>query len=390
MFVVFAGLHKAVLRIALLFTALLLSACVDTGTGTGPRINTAAPVQVALLVPAASQQPGDQIMAQNLENAARLAITDLQDVQIDLRVYATDGDPAQAAEMARLAVNDGAKILLGPLYGQSASAAGAAVANRNVNVLAFSNNTAVAGGNIFVLGQTFENTADRLVAYAQAQGKGSIAVVYGQTASEEFGRDAITSAIARNGAILAASNGFEMSQQGVIDAVPRITESVAVTGAQSVFFTSDNAGAMVLLQQLLPEKGLGPDTTQYIGLTRLDIPASSLELRGLQGSWFAIPDQGMSNGFSTRYTAAYGQPPHVRAGLAYDGIAAIGALIQAGDSNALNARGLTRPEGFAGVSGIFRLFNDGTNERGLSIATIQDSQVIEIDPAPRAFGGPGF
>ncbi len=94
--------------------------------------------------------------------------------------------------------------------------------------------------------------------------------------------------------------------------------------------------------------------------------------------------------FSNRYAATYGQQPHALAGLGYDGIAAIGALVKSGDANALTAQALTRSSGFAGVNGVFRLLPNGTNERGLSIATIQNSQVVEIDPAPRAFGGFGL
>ena len=51
---------------------------------------------------------------------------------------------------------------------------------------------------------------------------------------------------------------------------------------------------------------------------------------------------------------------------------------------------LTQAAGFAGVSGIFRLLPNGTNERGLAIAQIRNNQVVVIDPAPRSFGGAGF
>ena len=73
-----------------------------------------------------------------------------------------------------------------------------------------------------------------------------------------------------------------------------------------------------------------------------------------------------------------------------DGIAAIGALVRQGKSNALTAQALTQGSGFVGVGGIFRLRSDGTNERGLAIAQIRNSQVVVIDPAPRSFGGAGF
>ena len=119
----------------------------------------------------------DNLLAKNLENAARLAIRDLDGVQIDLRVYGTAGKAGTAATAAAQAVTDGAKIILGPVYGEAANAAGLAVADAGVNVLSFSNNTTIAGGNVFVLGPTFNNTANRLVDYAKRAGKDKIVVL---------------------------------------------------------------------------------------------------------------------------------------------------------------------------------------------------------------------
>jgi hypothetical protein len=36
------------------------------------------------------------------------------------------------------------------------------------------------------------------------------------------------------------------------------------------------------------------------------------------------------------------------------------------------------------------LLSDGTNERGLSVATVQSNQVFVISPAPFSFSGTGF
>ncbi|MGC8202136.1 penicillin-binding protein activator [Aliiroseovarius sp. PTFE2010] len=394
MFAFLRRARKSLTRFALAGSVVALAAC-DPGAftlpgGSGQRIDSGEPVQVALLVPAGSATDGDNIVAQSLENAARLAVADLGNANIDLRVYPTGGDANQAAIAATNAVNDGAKIILGPLYAQNAAAAGVAAAKKNVNVLAFSNNTAVAGGNVFVLGPTFQNTANRLASYAASRGKSAAVVVHGQSPAEEIGADAIARAMANVGGTVVATESFEMSQQGIVQATKSIANTVKNSGANALFLASGNDGALPFLAQLLPENGAGPDRIQWLGLQRWDIPASAVTLPGLQGGWFAVPDRAMAANFSQRYNSTYGQPPLPTAGLAYDGIAAIGALIQSGDPDALTTTGLTRASGFAGVNGIFRLLPDGTNERGLSIATIQNNQVIEIDPAPRRFGGAGF
>ncbi len=391
MFLLLSNFQKFAGRIVAALSILWLAACQPVSlSDSGPSINTKAAVPVALLVPGGSANPSDNLNAKSLENAARLAISDLQGVKIDLRVYNTAGNPTQAAAVAVQAVNEGAKIIVGPLYAQSANAVGNAVAKRNVNVLAFSNNAQIAGGNVFILGPTFENTANRLVAYAKRQGRSKIAIVHARTQAGEIGRTAISNAISRAGATPAGVASYEFSQDGIINAVPQIAQTIKGGGAQAVFFTASTDAALPLLTQMLPENGVNNNVIKYIGLTRWDIPPTTLALPGVQGAWFAMPHPGMTAKFRERYSAAFGSNPLPIAGLSYDGIAAIGALVKAGKSNALTTSALTQGAGFVGANGIFRLRIDGTNERGLAVAQIQNNQVVIVDAAPSSFGGAGF
>lgn len=391
MFAVFDPARKVLIRVFALFTVLAVAACEPVALGGGgPSINTDKPVPVALLVPAGSGQAGDNALAQSLENAARLAIADLEGVKIDLRVYATAGNSTTAANVAGEAVKDGAKVILGPVFSESAQAAGAVAASRGVNVLAFSNNTTIAGGNVFVLGSTFQNTASRLVNYSASQGRTNMLVLHANNLSGQIGKQAIDSAISRRGIGNAGSVAYEFSQSGVVQAVATVRDSVRDSGANAIFMDADTSGALPLFQQLLPEAGVDKEEVRFIGLTRWDIPSQTLALPGVQEGWFALPDPNMTAAYQARYQSAYGESPHPISGLAYDGIAAIGALVKAGHSDALTVGALTQGAGFQGVNGIFRLRPDGTNERGLAVATVRDKQVVVIDPAPRSFGGPGF
>ncbi|MFN0115642.1 MAG: penicillin-binding protein activator [Paracoccaceae bacterium] len=390
MFAVPLSRRKALLGLAAALSGPVLAGCDATLVGQGPSVDAGAPVPVALLLPGGSGNSGDEVIAQSLKQAADLAIADLQGVTIDLRVYNTGPDPAGAAAAATQAVDEGAKIILGPVFAEAANAAGLAVAARGVNVLSFSNNTEIAGGNVFVLGATFQNTANRLVAFAAAQGKSRLFVLRDKNAAGDLGARAIAAAAASARISVAGEASYEFSQQGVIAAAPDIAAQIKGAGADAVFLTADTSGALPLLTQLLPEAGVDRNATKFIGLTRWDIPPATLSLPGLQGGWFALPDPGLAQQFEARYLAAYGTPPHPIAGLAYDGIAAVGALVRTGNPDALSALSLTQPSGFAGVGGVFRLLPDGTNQRGLAVATIQNAQVSVIDPAPRSFGGAGI
>jgi len=390
MFAVFRNARKAACAAAVAISSFALVACEPVSLSTGPTINTSKPVPVALLVPRGSANQSDGVIARNLENAARMAIADLNGVQIDLRIYDSAANPTTAANAATRAVNEGARIILGPVYAEAANAAGLAAAQRGVNVLAFSNNTAIAGGNVYILGPTFDNTARRLARYAASQGKPDLLVVSGDDPAGQAGRDAINRAASQSNATVAGSVSYQLSQQGVINSIPVIRDTAAQRGADAVFMTATTAGALPLLTQLLPEAGVRSENYQYIGLTRWDIPQQTLQLPGVQGGWFAIPDPQKAQVFRERYTATYGTPPLPIAGLAFDGIAAIGALVAAGNSEALTGAALTQGAGFQGTGGVFRLRPDGTNDRGLAVATIQDKKVVIIDPAPQSFAGAGF
>lgn len=417
MFELLATIRKPAAWLAGLFTLLALSACDTAGLmPAGPAVSGGT-VQVALLLPgadnpttatglpamaaapAATAQPGaaadtaspglsaDAYLARNLENAARLAIADLNGVQVNLKVYHTGSDPAQAAAAATQAVNEGAKIILGPLYAEAANAAGRAVAGRGVNVLAFSNNAAIAGGNVFILGSTFGNTANRLVTYAMASGTTSFLVVHGNDIQGNTGSSAIANAISANGGTMLGDQGYPLTQAAILGAARGIADAVKSSGAQAVFLTGSINSDLPIIATALPERGVDPATTRYIGLTRWDAAPQALALPGLQGGIFAEPDPQMTSLFSSRYTTAYGSAPHPLASLAYDGIAAIGALVASGMSDPLGRAALTQPQGFQGTAGIFRFLPDGTNERGLAVAQVQNNQVVIVDPAPRSFVG---
>lgn len=388
--------RRATLGVMAAACATFLSACqpLATSGGSGPvtgqMIDPKQPVPVALLVPGGTGSADVDWLARSLTNAAKLAAADAKGATIDLRVYNTSGDAAQAAATAQKAVAEGAKIILGPLHGDAANAAGLAVAPQNVNVIAFSNNPAIAGGNVFVIGNTFQNTANRLVKYAGGQGKRRIMIVAEDDPAGQIGAAAIQTAIARNGAQVAGQANHAVSMEGINRIVPSVAAAAKSGNVDAIFMTANQGAVLPYLTEALSKAGVSSATTQMMGLTRWDQPAARLQLPGVQEGWFAVPDTTLRAQFDQRYRAAYGEAPHELGSLAYDGVAAIASLVRAGKANALTSRGLTQGSGFAGVNGVFRFRPDGTNERGLAIATIRNKQLVILDPAPRSFGGFGF
>lgn len=367
-----------------------LAACnvgLPGGGADGGGVRGDGPIKVALLVPYGSSRGSDTTVARSLENAARLAAADLGEGAVTIQVYPTSGTPGGATTAATNAIAAGSQVILGPLYADNAAAAGVAASGSNVPVLSFSNNTTIAGGNVWVLGNTFENTAERLLSYARAQGRNRIMVTHAANEAGQIARDAITKAAGRSGSQIIGAVGYELSQAGIQAAVPGIADQARTSGANAVFLTGNTAGDLPVLSQLLNEAGIGGDEYRFIGLTRWDLPAEALALPGLQGGYFAFPDPGPLNQFRSRYRAANGDAPHPIANLAYDGMAAIGAI--AARNQTVGRSSLTAGSGFAGTGGVFRLRGDGTIQRALAIAQVVNRSAQVVSPAPTRFGGGG-
>ena len=389
MFTLMTRVRKAAARTLAAFSLVALAACdapmPGAGLGSGPSVNPNAPVPVALLVP--RSDPSTQNLPRDLENAARMAAADMQGVQIDLRVYDSGGDPQTAAVAAERAVAEGAKIILGPLYQNAAVAVSQAVADNGVNVLSFSNNADIAGDNLFVLGDLFDNRANRLMNYAARNGKRKVAVMFENSTGGQFGAAALSRAAPASGVSVVGSASYDLNAESLTAAISRVRGYVEGGGAQAVFLTDNWDQGLSVALQLLPEQGVDPARTQFVGLSRWDVRPDGFSISGVDGGWFTVPDRGAVANFEARYRERFGATPHPLAGLAFDGVAAVGALVSQGRSDALTAAALTQSAGFQGTGGVFRLLPNGTNQRALAIATVRDNQVVILDPAPTSFGG---
>ncbi len=389
----------AILRPARAFllglAALTLAAC-DGMPITGPAaaVDPNQPITVALMVPRGSGEAANEDLANALVNAARMAQSDLGGSMIDLRIYNTAADPNIAAAEATRAISEGAQIILGPLYSTVTPAVAAVAAQNNIQVISFSNNSAIAGGNIFILGTTFEDVATRLYGYSVAQGKANVGVVYQDGIEGESALTAAQVAARAVGANLAGSASYPLNMQGLSEAAPTVAAAMKANAVQTILFTDTPTRGLPFIMAALGSEGITPRNTQFMGLTRWDASTELLQQPSAQGALFAVPDPSLGAQFTGRYIAQFGTEPHNLAPLAYDAVAAVGAMIKAaraeGATDTFSAARITNPAGFVGVNGIFRFTPNGLNQRGLAILEVEDGTAIVIEPAPRNFGGVGF
>ena len=395
MFETLSEILRPVRAFLLGLAALTLAACDGMPiSGPAPAVDPTQPVTVALMVPRGSGDATNEELANALVNAARMAQNDLGGATIDLRIYNTAADPTVAAAEATRAISEGAQIIIGPLFSTVTPAVANVAAQSNIKVLSFSNNSAIAGGNIYILGTTFEDVATRLYGYSVAQGKANVGVVYQEGIEGEAGRNAAEKAARAVGANLAGAASYPLNMQGLSEASPTVAAAMKANAVQSILFTDTPTRGLPFIMAALGSENITPRNTQFMGLTRWDASTELLEQPSAQGALFAVPDPSLGAQFDGRYLAAYGSEPHNLAPLAYDAVAAVGALIKSARAEAatdtFSAERLTNPAGFVGVNGIFRFTRDGLNQRGLAILRVEDGSAVVIQPAPRNFGGVGF
>jgi ABC-type branched-subunit amino acid transport system substrate-binding protein len=304
-------------------------------------------------------------------------------------IFKTAGDPIKAEAAAKKAISQNVKLIIGPLFAKSAESVGKIAAANNINVLSFSNTSSIAGNNVFILGNSFQNTSDRLLGFAYQKGYSKISVVLPDTEAGRVAANSVKLSSKSNNLNFVGSYDYPFSADGIAENAYRITRKIRRSDSDAVVLTADSASGLPLLAEFLLAKGLPIKDIKILGLSRWDIPQSTLNTPGLRNGWFTVPDGAAINDFNKRFKKVYGVPPHPLAGFAYDGMKIFATLLSEGNSGAAQRSQLTRPQGFKGASGAFRLLNNGSAQRALSIAEASAGALRIISPAPTRFGGSG-
>lgn len=351
-------------------------------------IPMSGPVRVALLVPTGSSDADRNALGAALENSARLALADRPGSAIELTVLSTAGDPGLAATAATQAIAADADIIVGPLFSASVSAVGPIAQGAGIPVLSFSNNAAVAGDNVYILGRTFGTSARRLMSFAAAQGLRNTGLIHTQDTEGQAALTAVQTAARETGAQLVAVASYPRSREGIPNSAEFFTSEMLRAGVDNLLL-SDRGTGLVYAASFLPFYGMNTDSVQMMGLQELTGGAIQSE-RALANAWYTVLDPASSAAFDQRFSARYGATPHPLASLAYDGIAAVDTLVnEARASNnprAFDARNLTRSAGFTGATGAYRFRADGGTDRALAIMEVTRDGPQLVDPAPGALG----
>jgi Periplasmic binding protein len=353
------------------------------GAAAGDTIGTGS-VRVALLLPLSGAGQG-AVVAQSLRNAAELAVAEFENPDVTVLVKDDRGTPDGAREAANEALAEGAELVIGPLFAPSVQAAGQAARQAGRPVVAFSTDVNVATRGVYLLSFLAQAEVDRIVAYASAQGRRSVAALIPETGYGSVVEAQFTEAAAQRGLRVAAIERYPAGQPQT--AVQRLAPVIAGPAPQAdALFIPENADGLPAVSQALQAAGFNPQRVKPLG-TGVWNEARVFGLPALQGGWFAAPDNRGFAAFAGRYRARYGSDPTRLATLSYDAVSLAAALARTQGSQRFSEAVLTNSSGFAGADGVFRFRPDGTNERALAVQEIRTNGAVTVSAAPRALSG---
>jgi branched-chain amino acid transport system substrate-binding protein len=395
-----ASFARRLTQAAGVLVALVLSACSGTNNPLSDLFSQTQPppqpaqqpaaigagqVKVGLILPLSAPGNAGQV-GQSMRNAAELAVAEFNNPDLQLLVKDDGGSPQGAQLAAQQALDEGAVIILGPLFAQSVQAAAGVARARNVPVIAYSTDANVASRGVFLLSFLPETDVHRIVDHAAAQGKRSyLALVpdnaYGGVVEAEFRQY-----VPRKGGRVVAVERYPTDPGRMQAVVPAIAQSANIADA---LFLPGEGDAVPSVARALNAGGVNLKRLQLLGTGLWDDSRIFAEPL-LHGGWYVAPDPNSPNNFrafSQRYRARYGQEPARTATFAYDSVALVAALVKTQGPRGLTSEVLTNPSGFAGIDGVFRFRAEGTNQRGLAVLRVTPQGGTVVSPAPRAFGG---
>ena len=349
-------------------------------------------VKVALLLPLSG--PNADLGKAMLE-AAQLALFTTGSDKLALIPRDTTGNASGAADAAKAVIADGAKLILGPLIADEVDAVRPIAQAANVNIIAFSTKTEIAGGNVFLMGFLPRQEVAREVSYARDQGVQKFAALAPNNPYGHLMGDALKDIASSGGASVTRVEYFDPR---AADLAVSIKHLLPATAAAKPPAAGDAAAGLPFDALLLPEggdqlkqvatqlKNAGIDATRthFLGSGLWDDP-SIVNDPNLAGGWFAASPPDVRHDFQRRYESAYHHPPPRLASLAFDAAALAAVLSKNDGTDPFSAQAIQNPSGFTGVDGLFRFGADGLVQRGLAVLEVDPGGDKVVSPAPQTF-----
>ena len=331
--------------------------------------------RIALLVP----MTGDTApVGQAIANATTMALLDTNADNLRITTYDTSQGIGAAAQKA---IDDGNKLILGPLSADAVPAVQAAARPQGVPVIAFANDASVASPDVFVIGHMPEQSIRRSVEFARGRGAARFAVL---APDGDYGTRALLAlenALRDYGGSLARKETYARGNTSIVSAAARLR---AAGGYDTVLIADSARLGVDAAGELNKSRS---NRARILGTELWSGDAALTRTPALEGAMFAAVSDQRYRRFADSYAARFGAQPYRAATLGYDSV--LLTLRVARDwkvGTPFPKAELYDKGGFLGVDGAFRFGRNGVVERALEVREIKGGEVMPVDPAPTGFG----
>lgn len=336
-------------------------------------------VRVGVILPFNDSTANVRGLAKAMMHAAELALYDSGNSNIVLMAAEDTGTPADAAAATQKLLDQGAEVIVGPIFSASVGAVAPLARDRGVPVLAFSTDRSVAGNGVYLLSFQPQSEVKRVVSYAVSQGHRKIGAMIPETPYGALVEQTFREAVLENGAALCDVEHFNPSAGALTD------PAAALAKADCDSILVPVGGSLLRgLAQTFTYSAIDLTKVKLLG-TGLWYDPAILKEGLLAGAWFAAPQPSADDAFNAKYHQTFNSEPPQLASLAYDAVSLVALLANGPAYRRFTQRSLTDPNGFTGANGIFRFRADGSIERGLAVLNVDPTGFTVISPAPTTF-----
>ena len=395
-------------------------------------------LRIAVLLPLSGNASA---VANDLKNAATMALFNLNSDKIILQFYDSKGTSSGAKEATLKANEDNADIIVGPLFADEVASAKKV---SNAPIISFTTDQSVLSKNVFSIGFLIEQQIKRIVEYSIANGYNKFAIIvpdnetgdyinkYFKRYTSDFGGEVVISRSYKNKKEDLMKSVKDVSdfdrrsaeyKQYMSDAKARLdylnslkanednTEYLSAYDKEqyqssddevafleqtleefakkttisdpefdSIFVYGDDINDVIMIGSSLMYYDVHPDRIKFIGTSQLENPKIYNE-RAFRSAWYPSVSTKYSGSFNQAYQKFFGKTPNKIASLAYDAVALIGTISNNGE---IDSYDILNPNGWTGINGIFRFTRNGSSERNMDVKEIVGGSITKtkvISPA---------
>jgi ABC-type branched-subunit amino acid transport system substrate-binding protein len=339
-----------------------------------------------------------QSVGTELRKAVDMAVISLAPPQFEVIYIDTAKAPAEAAYAAIAADAD---IIIGPVFSSHTAAIAPIAIENRIPVLSFSNNSTITNPGVWIMGQQPEHEMEAVLSYAMASlaaienippEQARIAIVtndtaYGRTLRDYSIRHLITAGAAQPAQLLLDQTVLENENrlQQSIRQFARWTKENPSPEFDMVIICGD-ADFTLTVAPVLVWHDLDPAKVRFVGSSQWN-RADMITEPSLQGGLYATLPTDRRQRFEKVWNTYFTEPPGDLAPLGFDAVAV--ASLMTGDATTDNEdmanNVLLRETGFAGFSGVFRFYPDGSHRRHLEVRQINRFRSATVRPADTTF-----